>query len=64
MSEAREWSLQELKQQLVIALILAISSSSRAYVIYSDAYDQGLDCVLMQYRNVIAYALWKQKTYK
>ena len=56
-----EWSddcehcFQELKEILVTTSILTILSSSRGFVVYSDASRQGLGCVLMQHRRVMAY---------
>ncbi|WKA06902.1 hypothetical protein VitviT2T_024780 [Vitis vinifera] len=40
-------SFQELKNRLVTAPILTISSSSGGFVVYKDASRQGLGCVLM-----------------
>ena len=42
-----ERSFQELKNRLVTAPILTISSSSGGFVVYKDASRQGLGCVLM-----------------
>jgi hypothetical protein len=43
-----EASFQELKQRLVSAHILTIHIESEKFVIYSDASQKGLGCVLMQ----------------
>ncbi|OMO99999.1 Integrase, catalytic core [Corchorus capsularis] len=51
-----EKSFQELKQRLVFAPILTLPTSGRGYVVYIDASQQGLGCVLMQDDKVIAYA--------
>ncbi|OMO87331.1 Integrase, catalytic core [Corchorus capsularis] len=51
-----EKSFQELKQHLVSAPILTLPTSGKGYVVYSDASQQGLGCVLMQDNKVIAYA--------
>lgn len=45
----------ELKCQPIIAPILTIPSGTERYAVYNDASHQGLGCVLMQYKNVIAY---------
>ena len=42
-----ERSFQELKERLMTAPILTISSSSGGFVVYSEASHQGLGCVLM-----------------
>ena len=55
-SEKCEKNFQELKNQLVSVPILALPVSGREFVVYSDASIQGLGCVLMQDRRVIAYA--------
>ena len=49
-------SFQELKNRLVTTPILTIPSGSRGFVVYSDAFHQGLGCVLMQHGKVVAYA--------
>ena len=57
-----EWStqceenFQKLKQKLISAPILTLPISGQEFIIYSDASIQGLGCVLMQDRKVIAYA--------
>ncbi|RVW12566.1 Retrovirus-related Pol polyprotein from transposon 412 [Vitis vinifera] len=55
-SDDCECSFQELKNRLVTAPILTIPSGSRGFVVYSDAFHQGLGCVLMQHGKVVAYA--------
>lgn len=49
-------SFEEFRNKLVFALILTITSSSRGFVVYSDAPHQSLGCVLMQYGEVVAYS--------
>ncbi|RVW50110.1 hypothetical protein CK203_114529 [Vitis vinifera] len=44
--------------------ILTIPSSSRGFVVYSDASRHGLGCVLMQHGKVLAYASRKLKPYE
>ena len=51
-----EQSFQELKTRLTSAPILAISSGSEGFVVYTDASKQGLGAVLMQHGSVVAYA--------
>jgi len=45
-----------LKNKLITALILKTPSGIRGTVIYSGASGKSIECVLMQYRYVIAYA--------
>ena len=65
-----EWSnecehiFKELKDKLVITPILIIPSSSRRFVVYSDASHQGLSCVLIQNGKVVAYASRQLKPYE
>ncbi|KAL8119933.1 hypothetical protein AgCh_017163 [Apium graveolens] len=47
--EKCENSFQELKQRLVMALMLALPDGKRDFVKYSDASHRGLGCVLMQH---------------
>jgi hypothetical protein len=51
-----EQSFQTLKAHLVTAPVLALPSEHGEYEIYTDASRQGLGCVLMQDKRVIAYA--------
>jgi hypothetical protein len=57
-----EWTLtcdtsfQELKKRLTTALILVMHDMEKSFSFYCDASGQGLGCVLMQARHVVAYA--------
>ena len=50
-----EESFQELKKRLTTAPILTLPSGSGGFVIYTDASNVGLGCVLMQNDKVVAY---------
>nr|GFC33638.1 putative reverse transcriptase domain-containing protein [Tanacetum cinerariifolium] len=63
-NEEREKCFEELKQHLVSAPILTLSSGSGDFQIYSDASKKGLCCVLMQHGKVIAYASRQLKPYE
>ena len=54
-SRACESSFQELKERLLSALMLNVPDSIENLVICSDVSKNGLDCVLMQNKRVIAY---------
>jgi hypothetical protein len=54
-TEKCEESFQELKKRLTTTPILAILESGKDYTVYCDASKNGLGCVLMQDRKVIAY---------
>ena len=51
-----EVSSQKLKECLIFALVLALLSKIRGYMIYCDALRVRLGCLLMQHERVIAYA--------
>ena len=51
-----EGAFQALKERLTTAPILTLPDSTSEYLVYSDASKNGLGCVLMQDRKVIAYA--------
>ena len=55
-SDKCEESFIKLKARLTTAPVLALPDDSGNFVIYSDASQQGLGCVLMQHGRVIAYA--------
>ncbi|KAL4017107.1 hypothetical protein IC575_024781 [Cucumis melo] len=63
-SKACEDSFQNLKQKLVTAPILTVPDGSRSFVIYSDASNKGLGCVLMQQSKVVAYAARQLKSHE
>ena len=55
-SDTCQHSFEELRQRLTTAPVLALPSGKDGYVVYIDAFKQGLGCVLMQNGRVIAYA--------
>jgi len=59
-----ENSFQELKQKLTSAPVLVIPDTSRPFEVYCDASHQGLGCVLMQERKVVAYASRQLKSHE
>jgi hypothetical protein len=54
-SEKCEESFQELKRRLTTTPILAVPKTGKDYTVYCNASKNGLGCVLMQDRKVIAY---------
>ena len=54
--DACQQSFEELKGRLTSAPVLALPNGRYGFVVYSDASQQGLGCVLMQNDRVIAYA--------
>ncbi|XP_027150294.1 uncharacterized protein LOC113750528 [Coffea eugenioides] len=44
--------------------VLALSNGKDSYTVYTDALKEGLGCILMQNRNVIAYASRKLKAHE
>ena len=55
-NEKRDKSFQTLKNRLVSVPILTLPSRTDGFTIYSGASHRGLECMLMQHGNVIAYA--------
>ena len=55
-SEKCESSFQLLKTKLTSAPVLVLPSGVEGFVIYTDASQIGLGCVLMQQERVVAYA--------
>ena len=53
--EEQEKSFLEIKTRLTSAPVLNVPSGIEDFVIYSDASELGLGCVLMQHERVIAY---------
>ncbi|KAD4180551.1 hypothetical protein E3N88_29142 [Mikania micrantha] len=54
--QKQEDAFQTLKQKLCDAPILSLPEGCDDFVVYCDAFHQGLGCVLMQRDKVIAYA--------
>ena len=59
-----EQNFQELKNRLISALILTLSTVGAGYIIFSDTSRQGLGYVLMQDGRVIAYASRQLKNHE
>ena len=51
-----EESFQTLKEKLTSAPVLTLLEGNEGFEAYSDASRQGLGCVLMQHKRVVAYA--------
>ena len=51
-----EGSFQTLKEKLTSAPVLTLPKGNEGFKVYSDASRQGLGCVLMQHKRVVAYA--------
>jgi hypothetical protein len=63
-SEKCEENFQELKKKFTTAPILAVPETGKDYTVYCDASKNGLGCVLMQDRKVIAYGLRQLKPHE
>ena len=51
-----EGSFQTLKEKLTSAPVLTLPEGNEGFKVYSDASHQGLGCMLMQHKRVVAYA--------
>ncbi|GJU00235.1 retrotransposon protein, putative, ty3-gypsy subclass [Tanacetum coccineum] len=60
----QEEAFQTLKNNLCYAPILSLPNGVEDFVVYCDASNQGLGCVLMQRNKVIAYASRQFKIHK
>jgi hypothetical protein len=54
-NEACQKCFEELKEKLIIALVLVMSDIHKGLDVYCDASHLGLGCVLMQVGKVIAF---------
>jgi len=63
-TEACEKSFQELKKRLTTAPVLTLPDIHKDFVVFCDASRQGLGCVLMQDRKVVAYASRQLKVHE
>ncbi|XP_052623525.1 transposon Ty3-I Gag-Pol polyprotein isoform X1 [Lactuca sativa] len=62
--EKQERAFQTLKRALCTTPILSLPKGIEDFVVYCDASNQGLGCVLMQRGKVIAYASRQLKTHE
>jgi len=53
-----------MKRRLTIALVLAIPYTTKTFKVYYDASYQGLGCVLMQDKRLVAYASRESKVHE
>ncbi len=63
-SEECDRNFRLLKEKLTSTFILALPTADKGYVVYNDASESSLGCVLMQEDMVIAYASRQLKSYK
>ena len=63
-SDKREESFQKLKTLLTTALILTLPVEGKSLIVYCDSSYSGLGAVLMNERNVIAYASRQLKVHE
>ena len=59
-----ERAFQELKRRLTSTPILIVPERGQRYMVYCDASKDGLGCVLMQSRRVVAYGSRQLKNYE
>ncbi|XP_022641613.1 uncharacterized protein LOC106773250 [Vigna radiata var. radiata] len=59
-----ESCFQELKQKLTSAPVLTIPDTGKPFEVFCDASHQGLGCVLMQEKRVVAYASRQLKVHE
>ena len=59
-----ERAFQELKRRLTSAPILIVPERGQRYIVYCDASNDGLGCVLMQSGRVVAYGSRQLKTHE
>ena len=63
-TDRQEIAFRTLKQALCSAPVLSLPEGTEDFVVYCDASNQGLGCVLMQRGRVIAYASRQLKTHE
>jgi len=55
-TEQCEGSFEELKRRLTNDPVLTIPGTNQSFEVFCDASYQGLGCVLMQNKKIVAYA--------
>ena len=64
LTKTYELAFMELKQRLTSTFVLIVLNSQELYMVYTDASDTGLGCVLMQNGKVVAYASQQLKSHE
>ena len=59
-----EKAFQELKRRLTSAPIMIVPEQGQRYMVYCDASKDGLGCVFMQSRRVVAYGSRQLKNHE
>ena len=59
-----ERASQELKRRLTLAPILIVPERGQRYTVYCDSSMDGLGCVLMQSKKVVAYGSLQLKNHE
>ena len=62
--EKCEEAFEEIKKGLTSTMTLALPTTDKDFVVYSDVFRSGLGCVLMQEDRVIAYDSGQLKTHE
>nr|KYP37879.1 Retrovirus-related Pol polyprotein from transposon 17.6 [Cajanus cajan] len=63
-TDAYERSFNELKRRLTTSPVLVLPDSGEPFDVYCDASHQGLGCVLMQNRKMMAYSSRQLKNHE
>ena len=63
-NDSCEMAFQKLKWRLTSALIMVVPERGQEYSVYCDASKDGLGCVLMQSRRVVAYGSRQLKNHE
>ena len=63
-NDLSEKAFQELKRRLTSAPILIVPERGQRYTVYCDASKAGRECILMQFRRVVAYGSFQLKNHE
>ena len=63
-SDLCERESQEFKRRLTSTHILIVPERGQGYMVYCDASKNGLRCVLMQFKKVVAYGSRQLKNHE
>ena len=55
LEDKKEVALQKLKKMFCNTPIISLTNGTEDFVVYRDTSNQGLGCVMMQKRKLIAY---------
>ena len=59
-----QWSMEELKKRLTITPVLMLPDDNNDFVVYNDASQKGMGCMLIQNERIVLYISRQLKSHE